>query len=176
MIVGRYEVLLEQREHARLADAGRQVHAEAQADLLEHLLPRQRGVRDQRDGDLLAPLEQRVLHRGGLAGADLAGDEHEGLSVLDAEPQVRARLLMLTAGVEEPQRMTGGEGILAQPEMTLVHRTVRGRGDSGVGRCGSAHVVAGQLDVAGARARRPRREVHFAGSSSSLMLYSVVYV
>jgi hypothetical protein len=118
------EVLLEQHERGGLADPGRQLDAEAQADLLEHLLARERGVGDQRHGDLVAPLVQRVVERRGLAGSHLTGDQEERFAVLDAVAQVRARFLVLAARVHELELVSGGEGVFPQAEVVFEHRSV----------------------------------------------------
>ncbi len=116
------EVLLERHQRGGLAHAARQLQPEAQADLLDQLLTRERRVRDERDRDAIAPLVERVVERRRLARAHLAGDQQEGLAVLDAVAQVGSRLLMLTARIDELELMTRGERVLAQTEMMFEHR------------------------------------------------------
>ena len=119
-----HQMLLECHQRGGFADAGRQVQAEAKTDLLEHLLPTQRRVGDQRDGHAIAPLVQSVVQRCRLTRADLARDEQERLAVLDAVAQMRLRFLMLTARIDELELMTGGERVLAQAEVMFEHRRI----------------------------------------------------
>ena len=117
------QVLLQHDQRGGLAHAGRQLDAEAQADLLEHLLTRERAVRDERHRDAVAPLVERVVERGGLAGADLARDQQEWLAVLYPVAQVRTSFHVLAARVDELELVSGGEGILPQAEVMFEHLT-----------------------------------------------------
>ncbi len=118
----REQVALELGQDLRLAAPGRQAEAEPEADLLEQLGAGEGGVGDQRHLDAPLPFVEHAEERGGLAGPDLAGDEHEGLAVLDPEPQVGERFQVLGAREDEPGLVAGRERVLAQAEMALRHR------------------------------------------------------
>ena len=72
----------------------------------------------QRSGSLL---EEAAAHRG-LAGADLAGEQHEAAAAAHAVQQVRQRLAVALAHEEVARIRRDRERPLLQPEVTLVHR------------------------------------------------------
>ena len=132
LAVDREQVALELDQRLGLGGPGRQAEPEPQADLLEQLGAGERGVGDQRDVHPPLPLLEHVVERGGLAGADLAGDQHEGLAVLDPEAQVGERLLVLGAGEHEARLMPCDERVLTQAEMGFEHQVVRREGGASI--------------------------------------------
>src|SRR5262249_11795386 len=86
---------------------------------------------------------ERIVERCRLARSHLAGDQQEGLAILDAIAQVRARFLMLATRVYELELVPGGERVLAQAEVMFEHRSIP-RGGTYMW-CGSAGLSAGPL-------------------------------
>src|SRR5207249_2741148 len=76
---------LERRNRLGLAERAGVREPEAQADVLEQLVTRQRGVGDERYDRARLVLGEHVVERGGLSGADLACDQDERLEILDPE-------------------------------------------------------------------------------------------
>ncbi len=141
--VQRQQVALEVGEDLRLAQRALDREAEPQRDLLEQLVARQRGVGDHGHHGARLPLVEDLEQRGGLAGADLAGDEHERLAVLDPVAQVGEGLLVLRARVDEPALVPGDERVLAQREMRFEHSVSFGFACDRPGRAGGGRVRSG---------------------------------
>ena len=73
-------------------------------DHLEELLGGDARVEDEGELDELSLQKvAQALEHGGLAGAHLAGQDDESLAALDAVDQVRQRLFVLRAAIEETQ-------------------------------------------------------------------------
>src|SRR5262249_22928906 len=88
---------------------------------LEHVVERQGRVEDERDrGIAVEPLTQRV-QQGRLAGAHLAGEHDEALSLLRAVVELGERLAMAWAHVEEPRVGRRVERLFEKPVELQVH-------------------------------------------------------
>ncbi len=116
--VQRVDMVLQRR---RAAAAGRDRHAELVADGLQQLERAELRVEDVGDVAALRDLLEEAAHDGGLAGADLAGQQHEAAAALQPVEQVRQRLAVALAHVEEARVRRDREGFALQAEGGGVH-------------------------------------------------------
>jgi hypothetical protein len=150
--VQRVDVVLD-RDHA--AVGGRHRNVELLAHRLQQLRHRQLGVEDVGHmaacGDLL---QEAAAHRG-LAGADVAGQQHEAATRAahraagggHAVQQVRQRLAVALAHEEVPRVRRDGERVLRQAEVVRVH----GREHSAIARNPVKAVAGVRKATAGSR-------------------------
>ena len=140
---------------------GRHGDSELVAHRLQQLGHRQLGVEDVGHVGALGHLAEEAAADGGLAGAHRPREQHEAAPASDAIEQVRQRLPMTPAHVEEARVGRDREGILLQAEQRRVHArsiptTLR-----------RARVPAPTTDRASARAaaRWPGRSAGRAGAA-----------
>ena len=108
--------------HVVLERGPRDGHAQVLEGRAQQLGRAQGRVEHEGGGGARVQTAEEVAGEGGLAGPDLAGDEHEGLAVLDPEPQMGERFHVLGAREDEPGLVAGRERVLVQAEMALKHR------------------------------------------------------
>src|SRR4026207_479637 len=82
----------------------------------------ERRVGDEAHRPLLGQLGHEIEEGGGLAGADLTGDEDESFAVLDPVAEVCQRLDVLVALEDEPWIGCERERVLAQMKKLFEHR------------------------------------------------------
>ncbi len=117
-LVQRVEVVLDGRLAAQRL---RCRNAELLADRLQQLDHRELGVEDVRDVGAARDLLEEAAAHGGLAGADLAAEQHEAAAAVHAVQQVRERLAVALAH-EQVARVRGDrEGLVLQAEEGRVH-------------------------------------------------------
>jgi len=101
----------------------RGIDAEILVYRLQKLDFRQVGIEDDGAFGALVHLIEQVPAERGLAGADLARDDHEAAPLLDAVSKMRDGLLVLIAQVEILRVGCDIEGLLIETEKRLVHRS-----------------------------------------------------
>jgi len=99
------------------------VDAEILVDALQKLHAGHAGIEDQ-GGAMVLVLKtaQQGAQEGGFAGADLAGQAHETMAVVNAVEQVGKGLLVVMAQVDKPGIGGQGKRFFVETEMCRVHR------------------------------------------------------
>ncbi|EWS63906.1 hypothetical protein Y695_02857 [Hydrogenophaga sp. T4] len=102
-------------------------HPELVTDRAQQLDDRELGVEDVSDPAVLGGLLQKAAADGGLAGADLAGEQHKTATALNAVQQMGERLPVAFAHEEVTRVGRDGEGALLQAKEVGVHaRSIAG--------------------------------------------------
>ena len=101
--------------------AVRHADAEFLADGLQEIQRREPRIDDQGDFRVLGRARQQRADRGGLAGADLAGQLDEAAGFIDAVDQVRQRIGMVAAQVQVTRVRRDRKGFFGDAEEGEVH-------------------------------------------------------
>ena len=127
---------VERVDEDRLAVRGALVlHAKLVADGEEELRGRERRVGDERRVDVLRePIEEQTAQRG-LADADLSGEVHDAAPLLDAPAQMRERLFVARAEIDEAAVRCVRERGFAEAEVPDVWRACRHAGPAELPGC-----------------------------------------
>ncbi len=104
-------------------DLWEQFQAEIVGNHLEELVGVDSGVEKEGEFDeLRVKVIAEALEHGGLAGADLPGQDDKPLAAMDTVDQVCEGLLMLGAAVEERRVRAEIEGAFPEAEKGVVHK------------------------------------------------------
>ena len=117
-IVERIEVVL---DAGRAVAGARNRDAEFFANRLQQLGHAELGVEDVGDVAALRNLLQEAAAHGGLAGADLAAEQHEAAAALQPVQQVRQRFAVALAHEQEARVGSDRERLSLQTEIRRVH-------------------------------------------------------
>ena len=121
-LVERVDVVLDGRRHLRELRAAVLVgHVELIADRLQQLDDRQLRVEDVRDIAAPRHLFEEAAADGGLAGADLAREQHEAAAPVHAVQQVGERLAVALAHEQVARIGRDRERLVLQAEELRVH-------------------------------------------------------
>ncbi|MNE59365.1 hypothetical protein D3C80_1544520 [compost metagenome] len=108
-------------QHLEAEHVGRHVDVQLVAQGAQQLQRVQLGVEDEGDVAVLRHLLQQTAAQGGLAGADLAGEQHEAAVDAQAIEQMGQRLAVPLAHEQVARVGRDREGSLGQAEMLVVH-------------------------------------------------------
>ncbi|MPM36844.1 hypothetical protein SDC9_83448 [bioreactor metagenome] len=96
-------------------------HAELIADRAQQLQHGELGIEDVRDVAVIRNLLQKAAAHRGLAGADLARQQHEAAARVQPVEQMRQRLAVAVAHEQVSRVGRNGKGLVLQPEKRGVH-------------------------------------------------------